>query len=233
MSGKICLVTGVGPGTGSHIVKKFAAEGYQVAMLSRNAERLREYQDNTPNSHSYPCDVGDFEQLQSTVAQITSDLGTPEVVIHNAYSGAFGDILNIKPEVLTQNFQINTMALLYLTQLIAPAMIERGSGTILCTGNTSAYRGKANFASFAPTKAAQRILAESAARRLGPEGIHVAYIAIDAVINVPWARQMFADKPDDFFCQPADIATECFRVAQQPRSAWSFNVEIRPFGEHW
>lgn len=233
MSDKVCLVTGVGPGTGSHIVKKFAAEGYQVAMLARTAERLWEYQEGIPNTRSYQCDVGDYEQLQSTIDKVTNDLGAPEVVVHNAYSGSFGDILNIKPEVLAQNFQINTMSLLYLTQLVAPAMIERGSGTILCTGNTSAYRGKASFAGFAPTKAAQRILAESAARRLGPEGIHVAYIAIDAVIDVPWARQMFADKPDDFFCKPEDIASECFRVAQQPRSAWSFNVEIRPFGENW
>ncbi|MEM9621730.1 MAG: SDR family oxidoreductase, partial [Pseudomonadota bacterium] len=134
---------------------------------------------------------------------------------------------------LQENFQINAMALLYLGQWAAPGMIERGHGASVCTGNTSAYRGKANFAGFAPTKAAQRILAESMARRLGPEGIHVAYVAIDAVIDVPWAREMFADKPDEFFCLPVDIAEECFRVAHQAKSAWSFNVEIRPYGENW
>jgi NAD(P)-dependent dehydrogenase (short-subunit alcohol dehydrogenase family) len=101
------------------------------------------------------------------------------------------------------------------------------------TGNTSALRGKANFAGFAPTKAAQRILAESMARTLGPQGVHVAYLVIDAVIDLAWTRQMFGDRPDDFFIQPSAIAEEVWHVAQQPRSAWSFLVEVRPFGENW
>jgi NAD(P)-dependent dehydrogenase (short-subunit alcohol dehydrogenase family) len=112
-------------------------------------------------------------------------------------------------------------------------MIEQGEGAILATGNTSAYRGRAKFAAMAPTKAAQRILLESAARSLGPGGIHVAYIAIDAAIDVPWARKMLPDAEDDFFAQPADIAAECFHIAHQPRSAWTFDVVIRPYGETW
>jgi NAD(P)-dependent dehydrogenase (short-subunit alcohol dehydrogenase family) len=97
----------------------------------------------------------------------------------------------------------------------------------------SAQRGRANFAGFAPTKAAQRILAEAMARDLGPKGVHVAYIVIDAVIDVPWARERFKTKPDDFFIAPAAIADEAWHVASQPRSAWSFNVEVRPYGETW
>ncbi len=112
-------------------------------------------------------------------------------------------------------------------------MIKAGEGVIMATGNTSAYRGKANFAGFAPTKASQRILLESMARSLGPQGVHVAYVAIDAVIDVPWTREAFSDRPDDFFCQPADIAEECFRLANQAKSAWSFESMIRPFGENW
>jgi NAD(P)-dependent dehydrogenase (short-subunit alcohol dehydrogenase family) len=91
----------------------------------------------------------------------------------------------------------------------------------------SALRGKASFAGFAPTKAAQRVLAESIARELGPKGIHVAYIIIDAVIDLEWTRKMRPDVPDDFFIQPRDIAAELWHVAHQPRSAWSFNVELR------
>src|SRR4029078_8538355 len=91
----------------------------------------------------------------------------------------------------------------------------------------------ANFAGFAPTKAAQRILAEAMARDLGPKGVHVAYIVIDAVIDVPWARERFKTKPDDFFIAPTAIADEAWHVANQPRSAWSFNVEVRPYGETW
>jgi short-subunit dehydrogenase len=147
--------------------------------------------------------------------------------------GAFGDFSAIDPEVLRRNFEVNTMALLHLVRALAPAMVARGHGAILCTGNTSTYRGKALFAGFAPTKAAQRILAESMARSLGPKGVHVAYLAIDAVIDLPWTRRLHADKPDSFFCLPEDIATECWHLVHQPRSAWSFDVQIRPDAEPW
>jgi NADP-dependent 3-hydroxy acid dehydrogenase YdfG len=125
------------------------------------------------------------------------------------------------------------MALLMLARAVAPAMVAAGEGTILCTGNTSAHRGVASFAGFAPSKAAQRILAESIARSLWPRGVHVAYVTIDAVIDLAWTRQMHADKPDDFFITPAAIADECWHTAHQPRAAWSFDVQVRPFGERW
>ena len=127
----------------------------------------------------------------------------------------------------------NTLALYRMARHLAPKMIEAGEGVILGTGNTSAYRGKDRFAAFAPTKAAQRILLESMARTLGPKGVHVGYIAIDAVIDVPWTRQAFADRPDEFFAQPEDIASEVFHVAHQPRSTWTFDTVIRPYGENW
>ena len=90
-----------------------------------------------------------------------------------------------------------------------------------------------NFSAFAPTKAAQRVLAESMARTLGPQGIHVAYIVIDAVIDLAWTREMLPDAADDYFIQPTAIAETAYQVAHQDRSAWSFNVELRPFGEEW
>lgn len=230
---KIALVVGVGPGTGTHLVKRFAKEGYRVAMLARNNERLQQLETEVADSKGFVCDVSNLDQLKSVMATIKQQWGVPDVVVHNALAAVFGDFMQIEPEQLERNFQVNTMGLLYLGQILGPDFVQRGHGVILCTGNTSAYRGKANFAGFAPTKAAQRILAESMARRLGPEGIHVAYITIDAVIDLPWTRKMFPDAADDFFCQPADIAAECVRIAQQPRSAWSFHVEIRPFGENW
>src|SRR5439155_13939371 len=125
---------------------------------------------------------------------------------------------DIDPHTLNRNFQVNTMALLYLARRLAPAMIEAGAGAIVASGNTSALRGKSTFAGFAPTKAAQRILAESMARELGPKGVHVAYIVIDAVIDVPWTRQLFADAQDDFFIRPSAIADEVWHVTQQDRS---------------
>ena len=231
MSDEICVITGVGPGTGTALVRKFA-ERYRVVMLARNAQRLQSLADEIPGTIPLVCDVADSTALQSTVEKIAA-IGAPRVVIHNAVGGGAGDVLSLSPDLLQRNFQINTMALLHLIQAFAPGMVKAGAGVILATGNTAAYRGRTNFASFAPTKAAQRILLESAARLLGPQGVHVAYVAIDAAIDVPWTRKALPDHPDDFFASPADIASECFHVAHQPRSTWTFDVVIRPFGETW
>lgn len=232
MSKPICLITGVGPGTGTALVERFSPD-YEVAMVSRNEDRLAGLESRIAGTHSYPCDVSDFEKLAETVEKIRSNLGDPEILIHNAVGGAFGDFLSIQPKILNRNFQINTMALLHLGQMLAPAMMENGKGVILSTGNTAAYRGGANFAGFAPTKAAQRILSESMARAIGPKGVHVAYVAIDAVIDLAWTRERYPDKPDDFFCAPKDIADHCWQVAHQPRTAWTFDSKIRPYGESW
>jgi NAD(P)-dependent dehydrogenase (short-subunit alcohol dehydrogenase family) len=233
MTEPVCVVTGVGPGTGTALVRRFARGGYRVAMLARNAERLAALAAEIPSARAFPCDVSDAAQVDAAVAAIEKEVGTPQILIHNAVGGAFGTFLEIEPAVLNRNFQVNAMGLLHLARRLAPAMVAAGKGAIIATGNTSAWRGKAAFAGFAPTKAAQRILAEAMARDLGPKGVHVAYIVIDAVIDVPWARARFQDKPDSFFIQPAAIADEAWHVAHQDRSAWSFNVEIRPYGENW
>jgi NAD(P)-dependent dehydrogenase (short-subunit alcohol dehydrogenase family) len=229
----VVVVTGVGPGTGAAIVRRFSQGGYRVAMLARTRERLAALEREIRNAKGYPCDVTDESQLDSTIEAIRGDLGAPKVLIHNAVGGAFGDFMEIDPQVLNRNFQVNTMALLYLARRLAPAMIAAGEGAIVASGNTSALRGKANFAGFAPTKAAQRILAEAMARELGPKGVHVAYVLIDAVIDLEWTRKRWPDAPDDFFIKPAAIADEVWHVVQQDRSAWSFNVEVRPYREIW
>src|SRR5208282_2881344 len=229
----VAVVTGVGPGTGAAISRRFARGGYAVAMLARNRERLAALERDIDNAHAYQCDVTDEAQLDATIDAIRAELGAPKVLVHNAVGGAFGNFMEIDPKVLTQNFQVNTMALLYLARRLAPAMVAAGEGAIIASGNTSALRGKASFAGFAPTKAAQRILAESIARELGPKGVHVAYVLIDAVIDLEWTRKRFPDAPNDFFITPAAIAEEIWHVTHQDRCAWSFNVEVRPFRETW
>jgi NAD(P)-dependent dehydrogenase (short-subunit alcohol dehydrogenase family) len=233
MKKPVLLVTGVGPGTGSAIVRRFASSGYIVAMLARDGERLAKLEKEIPDTHGFVCDVTDAAQVATTAEAVCTRLGTPEVVVHNAVGGAFGGFLDIDPKVLEYNFQVNTMGLLYLARALAPKMIDAGHGSIIVTGNTSAQRGKPAFAGFAPSKAAQRILAESMARDLGPKGIHVAYLVIDAVIDVAWTRQRHPNKSDDFFIKPSAIANEVWHLAHQERSAWSFNAEIRPYGEPW
>ncbi|MBS0469617.1 MAG: SDR family NAD(P)-dependent oxidoreductase [Proteobacteria bacterium] len=230
---KLAVITGVGPGTGAAMARRFAAGGYRIAMLARNADRLAGLEREIEGTKAYPCDVSDPKQVETTAAAIARDLGEASVVIHNAVGGAFGTFLDIDPEVLNRNFQVNAMGLLYLARAFVPGMIARGQGALIATGNTSAQRGRAGFAGFAPTKAAQRILAESIARDAGPKGVHVAYVVIDAVIDLPWTRERFKDKPDAFFIKPGAIADEIFHLAHQDKSAWSFNVEIRPYGEVW
>lgn len=233
MAERVCVVTGVGPGTGAALVRRFAAGGFRVAMLARNSERLAALEAEIDGVKAFPCDVSDPNAVSSTVTAVRAELGAPEVLIHNAVGGAFGEFLDIDPDVLNRNFQVNAMGLLYLAQALAPDMIAAGNGAIVATGNTAAHRGKAAFAGFAPTKAAQRILAEAMARSLGPKGVHVAYVTIDAVIDVPWTRERFAEAPDTFFIKPSAIADEVWHTVHQDRSGWSFNVELRPFGETW
>jgi NAD(P)-dependent dehydrogenase (short-subunit alcohol dehydrogenase family) len=227
----ICVVTGVGPGTGSALVRKFA-QRYRVAMIARSSQCMDELAQVLPNVRAFICDVSDEEALQDTLEAIRQ-YGPVRVLIHNAVRGGMGDVLSIEPRQLRRSFEINTMALLHLVQGFAPDMVAAGEGAILATGNTSAYRGRPNFVSFAPTKAAQRILLESTARLLGPKGVHVAYVAIDAAIDVPWTREAWPDAPDDFFAKPDDIAAECFHIAHQPKSTWTFDAMIRPHGEVW
>ncbi|HEX4182736.1 MAG TPA: SDR family NAD(P)-dependent oxidoreductase [Caulobacteraceae bacterium] len=236
MSKPVCLITGVGPGTGSALARRFAEGGYRLALLARDHDRIASLAKALGDAFAFACDVSDPDQVEAAAGEVERLLGAPEVVIHNAVGGAFGSFQEIDPEVLNRNFQVNTMGLLYLARRFTPAMVAAGKGAIIVTGNTSALRGKANFAGFAPTKAAQRILAESIARDLGPKGVHVAYIVIDAVINLPWTQERMnkdGSKPADFFIEPAAIAEEAWHVAHQPRGSWSFNVEVRPYGEVW
>jgi short-subunit dehydrogenase len=227
------LITGVGPGTGSALARRFAQAGHHVALLARNRERLEslagEIQAADGSASVHTIDVCDLEALRQTCRELIADRqSAPRAVVHDA----------VETEVLERNFRINTSALLVLAQELGPAMAERfeksgETGAIVVTGNTSAWRGKANFAAFAPTKAAQRILAQSLARSLGPQGVHVAYVVIDAVIDLAWTRKRMPDKPDDFFIRPDDIADACFRLTEQPRSAWTFELDLRPFCETW
>ena len=233
MSKKVALVTGVGPGTGSSIARRFSDGGYKVAMIARDKERLKSLEEELEDSKGYSCELRNQEYLNSTVDNIIKDFGYPDVFIHNAVRGTRGNFLEFTSEELQSNFDINVIALHRIAQKVAPEMIKKGKGAIIVTGNTSAHRGKANFGGTASTKAAQKILTESFARYLNPKGIHVAYITIDAAIDLEWTRKAWPDKPDDFFIQPDDIASEVWHIAHQSKSAWTFDHWLRPFGENW
>ena len=233
MSKKIALITGVGPGTGSSIARRFSTGGYKVAMIARDKERLKSLEGQLEDSKGYSCELRNSEYLNNTIDNIIKDFGYPDVFIHNAVRGTRGNFLEFTSDELQSNFDINVIALHRIAQKVAPEMIKKGKGAIIVTGNTSAHRGKANFGGTASTKAAQKILTESFARYLNPKGIHVAYITIDAAIDLEWTRKSWPDKPDDFFIKPDDIASEVWHIVHQSKSAWTFDHWLRPFGEIW
>lgn len=228
----LCIVTGVGGGTGEAIVKRFAAGGYAVAMIARKASRLERIASEVENTHAYPCDIGDLNAFRATLTAITAAHGTPKVYVQNAAAAVFAHYQDIDIDAFEQTFRVNVSSTLVAAQALAPAMIAQGDGAFLVTGNTGAWRGKPHFTGFAPTKSGQRILTEALARDLNPLGLHVAYITIDALIDIWWVRERMGEgRPDDQYAVPADIAGEIFHIAHQPKSTWSFNVEMRPYNE--
>lgn len=245
MDGPLCLVTGVGDTTGSALVRRFAKAGYRVAMIARDATRLRRLETQIPGAQGFACDLNDLAALQVVLREIDDRMGRVDVLLHNAVAHSFAGFLDGDPAVLERNFRVNTVALLHLARALAPAMVAAGRGNIITTGNTASHRGVPNYALFAPTKAAQRILCESLARDLGPKGVHVGYVTIDAAIDVTWLGPE-AERPawllpppdwpharEDFFAQPEAIADEVFHLAHQDRSTWAFDLVIRPFAETW
>jgi NAD(P)-dependent dehydrogenase (short-subunit alcohol dehydrogenase family) len=139
----------------------------------------------------------------------------------------------VTPQAFEDAWRVNALGLLLVAQAFLPDLRQRGGGHLVVIGATASVRGGANFAAFAPAKAAQRSLAQSLARHLGPEGVHVCCVVIDGVIDSSRTRQMFRDKPDDFYLKPDDIAESVYALATQPRSAWTFELDLRPSAEKW
>jgi len=233
MDDKVCVVTGVGPGTGAALARRFAAGGHRVAMVARSADRLSELASAIPGARGYPADVGDAAAVRDAFARIRAELGPVDTLLYNAGSGVFAPFLDTLPELFEAAWRVNALGLLLCAREVAPAMVGAGRGTILVTGATASLRGGVNFAAFAPAKAAQRSLAQSMARNLGPSGVHVGYVIVDGVIDIPVTRAMLSDRPDDFFLSPDAIAETFWQLAHQDRSAWTFELDVRPFGEKW
>lgn len=233
MEKKVCVIVGVGPGNGAAFATRFSKEGYHLALLSRSDDFTKPLAAELGNARVYQCDVSDENSIQKTIKQIQQDLGNIDVLIYNAGSGSWGNIEEITPENFESNWRVNTFGLMIMSQHIIPMMKKKKQGKIIIIGATASKRGGIKTAAFAPAKASQRSLAESMAKYLGPQGIHVALVIIDGVINLPRTREKMPDKPDSYFVQPNDVANTVFWLTQQASSTWSFEIEIRPFGEVW
>ena len=233
MTKPLCVVAGVGPGNGLACAQRFTTAGYQTAILARDANRLAGYAEAHDDMHAFGCDLARPDSITATFKDIQSELGVPDVVIYNAGSGMFGPALDTPLEDFEIAWRINALGLLAVAQAATPAMIENGGGCLLVTGATASLRGGANFAAFSSAKGAQRNLTQSLARSLGSRGIHVALVVIDGVIDIPRTREMMPDKPDEFFLQPGAIAEVFYQLSQQDKSAWTFEIDVRPSGENW
>jgi NAD(P)-dependent dehydrogenase (short-subunit alcohol dehydrogenase family) len=229
----VCVVVGVGPGNGAALARRFAAEGYAVALLARSGGPLRALAAELSGSAAVECDVADAGSVKSAFARVRELLGDPEVVVYNAGSGSWGNVEDVPPEAFEGAWRINALGPLLVSKEVVPAMKSAGRGAFVFIGATASRRGGANTAAFASAKAAQRSLAESMARHLWPAGIHVALVILDGVVDLPRTREMMKDKPDEFFVKPADVADTVVHLTRQKASAWSFEVEARPFGEKW
>ncbi|WP_421911762.1 SDR family NAD(P)-dependent oxidoreductase [Marinobacter sp.] len=230
---KVCIVMGVGPGNGEAFVRRFSDEGYQVAMLARSKDYLLQLEQSISNTYAFPCDLMEPEQIGSVLASIRDKLGPASVLLYNAGGGVFKSVEDASLEDFEANWRINVQGLVAATKAVLPQLREHDSASIVVTSASAATRGRANTAPFASAKAAQRSLAQSMARQLGPEKIHVASVVIDGVVDLPRTREALADKPDDFFVKPAAVADAVWNLCQQHPSAWTFELDIRPFGETW
>lgn len=233
MAKKVCVVAGVGPGLGKACCELYASKGYTIIMLARNATYLEQLAAEIDNSVAITIDLTDEDAVNREFAGILERYGAIDVLVYNAARGSFGNFLELDPRELQANFAINTMGLLYSARAVAPSMIARSKGSIMVTGNTAATRGGANFAMFAPSKGAARLLAQSMAKYLHPKRVHVAFLVIDAAIDGPFARKLAPAESDNFFIQPSAIADAIWFLDQQPENSWTFELDLRPHRENW
>jgi len=230
----VAVVIGVGPGLGAALVRRFAA-AYPVATLARNAEFLKTLAVETRKSGAkvldLPCDVSDSTQVTQAFRAIRKDLGEPELLLYNAGSGTFGSITEITPEQYEADWRVNAFGAFVAAKEVAPGMVARGHGAMLFTGATAGVKAGAKSVSFGPAKFAMRGLAQSLARDLGPKGIHVAWINVDGSIDIPGARGLKPSLKDGDFLKPEAIAETYWHLAHQDPSAWTMELEVRPFKE--
>ncbi len=234
MSGQVCAIIGFGPGLGTAYAETFLEAGYDLALLSRSGAELGPNTVDHSQVKAYACDTSIPESFTAVLERIENEMGPIEVVIYNANLDQFGTLEQISETEFVQCWRVGVLGLFTAAKLLGPRMSKRRSGKIIVSGATAALRGNLWTTAFAPAKAAQRILSQSLAKQLGPKGVHVAYLIIDGVIDTEDTRQNFApNEPDSFFIQPGQIAKMALFIAEQDPSAWTFEVDLRPFGEKW
>jgi NAD(P)-dependent dehydrogenase (short-subunit alcohol dehydrogenase family) len=238
---KVVLVVGAGDATGGAIAKRFAQEGFVACVTRRSADKLQPLVDaiqaTGAEAHGFACDARKEEDVVALVEQIESQIGPIEAIVFNIGANVPCSILE---ETARKYFKIWEMACFsgFLNgREVAKRMVKRQRGTILFTGATAGLRGAAGFAAFAGAKHGIRALAQSMARELGPMNIHVAHVVVDGAIDTDFIRTSFpekyATKDQDGILNPEHIAENYWYLHSQPRDAWTFELDLRPWNERW
>ncbi len=229
----VCVVVGIGPGNGEALARRFSADGYAVALMARRSELTSKLAGTLPHAKAYVCDVGDAASVAGAFRQTRAELGDADVLVYNAGSGVWGSIDDVSAEDFERSWRVNALGLFLCAKEVVSAMRAKGKGAIVVVGATASRRGGSRAAAFGPAKMAQKGLAESMARHLGPAGIHVGLIVVDGIVRTPAAKARFPDRPDDALIAPSGVADIAAALVAQDRSAWSFEVEARPYAETW
>jgi NAD(P)-dependent dehydrogenase (short-subunit alcohol dehydrogenase family) len=232
MSERVAAVLGVGPGLGAAVARRFAGEGFCVALMARREESVagvrEEIEGGGGTALSFSADATDPDSVAASFERVRGELGDPEVFVYNAGAFQMGGILDLSPQQFDECFRANCAGAFYAAQQVLPAMVEAGRGTILLTGASAAMRGKANFSALAVGKFGLRALAQSMAREFGPQGVHVSHIIVDGQINTPGARERFPDREDHTLLSPDAIAETYWLLHSQDPTAWTLELDLRP-----
>jgi NAD(P)-dependent dehydrogenase (short-subunit alcohol dehydrogenase family) len=231
---RVAAVIGVGPGLGAALAQRFAAE-YAVALVAREAAKLdllaAEIEGGGGRALAVPADVSRADSIQAAFARIKEALGDVDVLLYNAAMRPFGRLLETKPSTFENTWRVSTFGAFLASQEVVPAMLQKGGGAIVFTGATAGTRPFATSAAFGPAKFALRGLAQVMARDLGPQGIHVAYVNVDGAIDTPFIRKLAPNLGPEDMLEPAAIAEAYWHVVHQQRSAWTQELDLRPFKE--
>jgi NAD(P)-dependent dehydrogenase (short-subunit alcohol dehydrogenase family) len=232
MNMPVAVVAGAGPGLGRALAQRFVQGGLRVALLARDPRKLNTLAASIgPNALPIACDLTEPAAVGAAFAQVDRELGSLQCVIFNAGAFRRGGILEIAAQDFLDCWKIGCFAGFLVGQQAARRMVDRAGGSILFTGATASLRGSARFANLASPKFALRALAQSMARELGPRGVHVAHVVIDGQIRAPGVEEQDASRAPDSKLEPAAIAESYWQLHQQPRSAWTLELDLRPWVE--
>ncbi len=229
---RVAVIMGVGTGLGSKIAQKFAREGFAIGLMARTENSLVEVQNQITQTGgialSLPVDVTDAAALTTAFTNLRSQLGKPSVLVYNAAQFLRASLLDITPEQFEAVWKVNCLGAFLGVQQVLPDMLTQQQGTIIFTGATASLRGSKGFAPMAVGKFGLRALAQSLAREFSPQGIHVAHVIIDGMIDTQRVRSMFPETAPSTFLSPDAIAETYWQLHQQNPSAWTLELDLRP-----